>query len=173
MVCDTEGHDMRVRSATESDVDAIRDVVEASWDVDYPAILSRERADEGVEEWYDPDELRAGVAEERTLLLVAEAGDADGEGETLGFVHGLVDGDVGHVMRLYVHPDHREAEVGTELFEAAREALVDRGAERIRAMVLAANTPGNEFYRSLGLEEVDQGETTVGGESYTETVYEL
>ncbi|MFC7167755.1 GNAT family N-acetyltransferase [Halospeciosus flavus] len=163
---------MRVRAADESDVDAIRDVVEASWEIDYPAILSRERADEGVDEWYAPDGLHEAVDDGRTVLLVAEREESSQGRSVVGFVHGLLDGDVGHVLRIYVHPEHREAEVGTTLFEEGREALVDRGAERVRAMVLAENTPGNEFYRSLGLERVDEGETTIGGESYTENVYE-
>ena len=31
----------------------------------------------------------------------------------------------------------------------------------------------NRFYRHLGMEQVDSGETLIGGESFTEHTYEL
>ena len=103
-------------------------------------------------------------------------GDVDGnDGErVVGFAHAELGRDeAGYILRLYVHPDYRHRGVGRRLLERARDDLFDHGAERINAMVLAANEPGNEFYRSFGFEKVAAGETTIGGESYREHTYAL
>jgi ribosomal protein S18 acetylase RimI-like enzyme len=166
---------MTVREASADDVAAIREVARAAWEADYPEILSRETAERGVEEWYDSGQIAGDVAGSRTRLFVARADDEEGgEGEVVGFAHAeLGRDDEGYVLRLYVHPDHRNRGFGRQLLERTREDLFEHGAERINAMVLAANEPGNAFYRSFGFEKVAEGETTIGGESYRENTYVL
>ncbi|WP_435063972.1 GNAT family N-acetyltransferase [Halobaculum sp. EA56] len=161
---------MTVRRATPADVDAVRTVARESWETDYPSILSRESVESGVDEWYDPDRVRAALGADDELLRVAER-----DGAVVGFAHGLVDGEggSGHVLRLYVRPDARGEGVGGRLLERVRDELFDRGVGRIHAMVLADNDPGNEFYRSFGFELVERAETTIGGESYPENRYVL
>lgn len=172
---------MSTREATTDDIDAIRAVARAAWETDYPAILSRETVEEGIEEWYAPDRLYEEFADVRTRVFVAVEEDADGREVVVGFSHAIVgsdetglgdDGD-GHLLRLYVHPDHRERGVGRQLLERTRDALFERGVERIKAMVLAENDLGNAFYRGFGFEKVAESETTVGGETYRENTYEL
>jgi ribosomal protein S18 acetylase RimI-like enzyme len=169
---------MTVREASADDVAAIREVARAAWEADYPEILSRETAERGVEEWYDSGQIAGDVAGSRTRLFVACADDEEGgggeDGEVVGFAHAeLGRDDEGYVLRLYVHPDHRNRGFGRRLLERTREDLFEHGAERINAMVLAANEPGNAFYRSFGFEKVTEGETTIGGESYRENTYVL
>jgi len=174
---------MTVREASAADVAAIREVARAAWAADYPEILSRETAERGVEEWYDADHIEGDVAGSRTRLFVAsvdEGGDdagedgEDGAERVVGFAHAeLGRDDRGYVLRLYVHPDYRNRGFGRRLLERTRDDLFDHGAERIDAMVLAANEPGNAFYRSFGFERVDEGETTIGGEAYREQIYAL
>ena len=161
---------MTVRRATAADVDGVRAVAGDSWEADYPEILSRESVENGFEEWYDPGRLAAALPADDELLFVAERDDT-----VVGFAHGVVDGTggAGHVLRLYVHPDARGRGVGGRLLERVRGELFDRGVERVHAMVLSDNEPGNEFYRSFGFERVDESETTIGGESYPETRYVL
>jgi ribosomal protein S18 acetylase RimI-like enzyme len=159
---------MRVETATHEDVEAIERVARASWEHDYPKILSSESLQSGVEEWYSADHIRDSVDWPRASVLVARDGDT-----VVGFVHAVLDADrdEGNLLRLYVGPDHRGRGVGTALFEAVREELSGRGADRLRAMVLAANEVGNGFYEHLGFERVGTSETTVGGETYTEHTY--
>ncbi len=157
---------MTIRHASMEDVDAIREVARASWETDYPEILSRETAEEGVDEWYSPEQLRRTLTEPWTVIVVAET-----EGAVDGFAHAMVDGDDGVVMRLYVHPDRRREGLGRRLFAETREALLDEGVDRIEAMVLAENDPGNEFYADLGFERADQGQTRIGGQSFPENRY--
>jgi ribosomal protein S18 acetylase RimI-like enzyme len=99
----------------------------------------------------------------------------DGEdARVVGFAHAeLGRDDEGYVLRLYVHPDYRNRGLGRRLLERTRDDLFAHGAERINAMVLAANEPGNEFYRRFGFEKVAEGETTIGGEAYPEHTYAL
>ena len=159
---------MTVRSATADDVEAIRTIARDSWEVDYPEILSRETVDEAVEDWYGKERVTDAIEDPLAFLLVAEPA-----GNTVGFLHGVLDGETGVILRLYVHPDHRGQGVGTDLFVAIRREFLDHDVDRIEAMVLAANDPGNSFYRHLGMEQVDSGETLIGGKSFTEHTYEL
>ncbi len=158
---------MTIREATASDTEAIRSIAETSWNEDYPDIVSRETIEEGFDEWYGTDRLEMELARPMALVLVAE------EDGIVGFVHAIVDGDDGVIMRLYVHPDHRGEGIGRDLFRHVRSALQRYDIERIRAMVLAENTLGNQFYRRLGFEMVSEDETTIGGENFAENLYEL
>ena len=164
------------REATRADVPAIRDVARVTWERDYPAVLNRESVTDTVEEWYDADQLAADVDRGDAVVLVAErdprddADDAD-DADVVGFVHAIVDGDCGSLLRAYVHPDARGEGVGRALVDAALDAFRDRGCDRAEAMVLARNDPGNQFYRSLGFEHVNTDTTIVGGDGYDEHVY--
>jgi ribosomal protein S18 acetylase RimI-like enzyme len=160
---------MTIREASASDVEAIRDVARASWDADYPEILSRETVEAGVEEWYAVDRIREAVENPRDRLFVAEEG-----GDVLGFAHAvLTGGDEGHLLRLYVAPDARRRGVGHELLDRVCEDLFDYGVDRVYAMVLSDNEVGNAFYRDLGFEKTGEGETTIGGDTFGENTLVL
>jgi len=153
--------------ATSADIESIRHIARASWETDYPDILSREAIEEGFEEWYDPDRIESELKEDDTILLMGARDD-----ENVGFAHAVRTQRTGHVLRVYVAPDHRGRGVGGDLLAGARDALLTRGADRIQAMVLAANDPGNAFYESFGFEKTDEQETIIGSETYPENVYE-
>lgn len=159
---------MEVRSATPEDVDGVRTIARAAWERDYPAHLSRESVTDGLEEWYGREELLAELDRAGSTVLVA-----DRDGDVVGFAHAVWNaaGSEGTLLRVYVHPDHRGEGLGRRLVEAATDALLDRGVERVTAMALAANEAGDAFYRAVGFEPVDQGTTTIAGESYEERVY--
>lgn len=157
---------MDIREATTDDIESIRRVARASWEADYPAILSRETAEEGVEEWYAPERIEREIESDDALVPVVEA-----EGEVTGFAHAVADERGGTVLRLYVAPDHRRHGAGSDLLEHVREGLEARGAERVHAMVLAENELGNEFYRQRGFELLEDGETAIGETTYRENVY--
>lgn len=172
---------MRVREAASEDLEGIRAVAEASWERDYADLLTRETVASGVNDWYDESTLAAQIVGERTPVLVAKGdsdSDSDGDGDVrsgvVGFAHGYVDADVGHVLRLYVHPVARRAGVGRRLLSATVAALRERGVGEVDATVLAANEQGRAFYESQGFEQVGAAEeTTIGGESYPEVRYVL
>ncbi|MXR41426.1 GNAT family N-acetyltransferase [Halobaculum sp. WSA2] len=167
---------MTVRRATRGDADAVRRVAGDSWETDYPSILSRESVESGLEEWYDPDRVRAAVEADDELLYVEEGGGEDAEARAVvGFAHAVVDerAETGHLLRLYVHPDARGEGRGGRLLERARGDLFARGVDRIHATVLTDNDLGTEFYRSFGFEPTGEAETRIGGETYPETRFTL
>lgn len=159
---------MAIRPATETDVDAVRRVAERSWKTDYADILTRETAEEAVNDWYEPETLAAELAFERTLLLVAERDD-----EVVGFSHATwsEDGNEGYILRLYTDPDHRREGIGRDLLAGTCTELADRGVQRVNAMVLSANNPGWAFYERFGFEYVEEHATTIGDTTYDERRY--
>ena len=161
---------MTIRVATEDDVDAVRQVAKRSWETDYPEILTRETIEEGFNDWYAHDRIADALVPARSLLLVAERDES-----VVGFAHATWSSDEGegYILRLYVHPDHRRQNVGHELLERTCADLSEAGVERINAMVLAENDPGNTFYEQFGFEFVDETQTTIGGDSYRENRYVL
>lgn len=158
---------MTIRAATEADIDAIQRIARASWEADYPNILSRETAESGVDEWYSTDGLDSELSHPRSVVAVAEA-----SGDVVGFVHAITGEEVGHVLRLYVDPDHRRQGIGRRLLEHVVEEMADLDHDRVAALVLAENDLGVEFYRSAGFETVDEAETMIGGTAYRELAME-
>lgn len=158
---------MEIRTATDADAAAIVEVAERSWERDYPDIVSRETATEGVTDWYDEGGIAEEIDRADAVVLVAERDD-----EVVGFVHGIYSEGTGHLLRVYVKPDHRGEGVGAALVEAGTDRLFDCGADSVRAMVLADNEPGNAFYRSLGFDRQEETyRTEVAGEFYEERVW--
>ena len=171
---------MEIRDATDDDHDAIREVARETWHATYDE-LDAETIDETVAEWYADDELDAaiegwyadgGLALEldalETDFLVAEV-----DGEVVGFTHGIVQGDEGDVLRMYVHPDYQGEGIGSALHERLAERLEDADVERIRALDLASNDAAREFYEKHGFEETDEGTVRIDDEEYAEAVYTL
>lgn len=161
---------MAIRVASAADIDAIQEIAERSWKTDYPDILTRETASEAVTAWYNAAQLEAELGKARTLLLVAER-----DGTVAGFSHANwsdIESE-GHILRIYVHPDHRREGIGSELLEETCATLATHGVDRIHAMVLTENDPGNTFYDRAGFEFVDERETTIGETTYPENRYVL
>jgi ribosomal protein S18 acetylase RimI-like enzyme len=161
---------MTVREATAADVDDVHRIAEASWERDYPGVLTRERTAAVIDEWYAPSHVRRELDHPTSLLLVAEAADT-----VVGFAHATwrSSEEAGYLLRLYVHPDHRRQGYGSRLVGEIRRELDRKGCDRLHAMVLAANDIGTEFYEQFGFERADESETYIGGESYPEIRYVL
>lgn len=179
--------DANVRPATTSDVADVRRVARESWHATYDDLLGTDAVESVVNEWYDLYRLRQSVEREDGLFLVAERevggeDDGDGEGgteteaELLGFGQSLLaDGEndgAAELPRLYVHPDHWGEGVGTALAERIESWAADRGAERLRLIVLADNEVGNAFYESRGYRTVGSRESDFEGETVTDYVRE-
>ncbi|WP_224333324.1 GNAT family N-acetyltransferase [Haloprofundus halobius] len=157
---------MEIRPANTDDIEAIQRVARLSWEATYHDILSAETVEETVSEWYSEETLSEALGKPGTAFLVAE-----GDGEIVGFCHGVVEAERGDIVRLYVDPDHWREGVGSALYERLRSDLEDFNMSELEAIVLADNEMGNEFYRHLGFEKAGEGEVTMGGESYREHVY--
>ena len=159
---------MDIRPASEDDIEGIRRVAEASWETDYPAVLSRETIAEGVKQWYSEPVITMELQSPRTTLLVAE-----NDGSIVGFVHGHWAGETGVILRLYVHPDSRGEGIGSDLFEAVAESFSERGVEDIRAMALEANETAIGFFQGQGMVQTGTETTAIAGDQYEEAIFEF
>ena len=158
---------MEIRPASHDDRDRIRAVARETWHDTYDE-LAAETIDETIDEWYSDESLETALTKPGTAFLVAER-----EGEVVGFTHGVVTEDEGDVLRMSVHPDYQNEGIGTALYERLREDLQDFNMERMRAIDLASNEGGREFYETHGFEPTDEDDVEIGGEKRREVVYTL
>lgn len=169
---------MEIRDAVATDRTAIRELARETWHDTYDE-LDPATIDATVDDWYADDELETAIGgwyadgslvidleDMETVFLVATVDD-----ELVGFTHGLVQGDTGDVLRMYVHPDHQGEGIGTALHERLCEHLASYDIGRIRALDLASNEASRAFYQSLGFEQTDEGTVEIDGERYPEAVY--
>ncbi len=157
---------MEIRPANDGDFGAVRRIAHRAWNEAYDEIVDDETITETVSSWYSNESLADALDRPGTAFLVAVEDD-----ELVGFCHAVVHEDEGDVLRLYVDPDDWGKGVGTALHERLRTDLQDFNMKRMRAMVLADNEMGNEFYRKLGFEKDDEGTVELGGREYAENVY--
>lgn len=122
---------MRVRDATEADVDAIVGL----WD-DAGMLAYTPRPQEELERLrgHDPE-----------LVLVAESDDG-----VIGAILAPFDGRRGWLMRLAVAPEARRTGVGRALVREAEQRLRARGCPQVNLLVLAENTAARAFWERLG-----------------------
>ncbi|WP_408956768.1 N-acetyltransferase family protein [Natrinema sp. 74] len=173
---------MEIRPATRGDHEQIRAVARETWHDTYDE-LDAETIDETIDEWYGDDFLETALSKPGTAFIVAEVDSAErdsasgrttsDDGEIVGFAHGVVTAEEGDVLRLSVHPDHQGEGTGTALYERLREDLRDFNMKRMRAIDLASNEGGREFYEAHGFEPTDEDEVEIGGEQHREVVYTL
>jgi len=158
---------MELRPAAREDRSAIRRVARATWHDTYDE-LDADTIDETVDEWYGDEALETALSKPGTAFLVAEK-----DGDVIGFTHGVVSEDEGDVLRMSVHPDYQGEGIGTALYERLREDLRDFNMERMRAIDLASNEGGREFYEDHGFEPTDENDVEIGGKQRREVVYTL
>lgn len=171
---------MEIRRAVATDREAIREVARETWHDTYDE-LEAATVDRVVEEWYADDELEAAIGGWEadadvelelegleSALFVAEV-----DGELVGFTHGIVTDEGGDVLRMYVHPDHQGAGVGTALHDRLVEALEAFDVDRLRALDLASNEASRRFYEGVGFERTAVSTVEIDGERYAEAVYTL
>ncbi|WP_226039706.1 GNAT family N-acetyltransferase [Natrinema sp. DC36] len=158
---------MEIRPAIRDDREQIRAVARETWHDTYDE-LDDETIDETIDEWYGDEALETALSKPGTAFLVAEA-----DGDLVGFTHGVVTAEEGDVLRMSVHPDHQGEGIGTALYERLREDLRDFNMERMRAIDLASNEGGREFYETHGFEPTDEDEVEIGGKRRREVVYTL
>lgn len=144
--------------------DAIRDVARRSMRGSYSvspeiltAITETEFSDDRLETYRNNDDE----------ILLASTQD----GELTGFVTGTLDGDDGNITWLHVAPEARGQGLGTDLFEAGRDELQERGADTVRAVVFGKNEEGGQFFEQFGYERIGNSNTEIDDQTFSTYIY--
>lgn len=160
---------MDVRQANTDDIPGIRSVAHRSLKDSYD-FLDEEVIDRAVEQWYGDDSLERSLTDDNDVILVGVVDD-----EVAAFSQSAVigeEGTVGEIRWLHVDPEYRHQGMGPALYDRTAEVLDKHGVGRVRGLVLAGNDAGTQFYEHHGMTKVGERSVEIGGETYTELVYE-
>jgi ribosomal-protein-alanine N-acetyltransferase len=119
---------------------------------DLPIVLANDRAAFDPIWWHSRDSL-ARIYRDAAHFIVAEL-----DGRVVGHAFSDRYGGGGHLIRLAVHPDHRERGIGTRLLAEALTYLLAAGAYPITLNTQADNYASQSLYRRFGF--MPTGEST-------------
>ncbi|MBP1923040.1 ribosomal protein S18 acetylase RimI-like enzyme [Halorubrum alkaliphilum] len=160
---------MNLRTATDDDVESIREVALASLTASYGHAVESDLLSAAVEKWYGASDVGDDVADPDTVCPVAVV-----DGSVVAFAESYVVDRrerVGEIDWLHVHPDHRESGIGSALLERVEAELRKRDVDSIEGRVLVDNEAGTEFYEREGYDVSGERVVDVGGESFRERIY--
>ncbi len=150
----TTGAPIRIRKATEADVEAIAEINLLAWQVAWRGLLPDERRDamrldERIELF---QERLASADDARERFLVASRGDT--VGGFAGFSPARDDHEdatsTAEVTWLFVHPDHWRHGVGQRLLDAAVGAMPADGFLDAMLWTLTDSRQSRGFYEAMG-----------------------
>jgi ribosomal protein S18 acetylase RimI-like enzyme len=158
---------MEIRPLESADIESVRRIASESLAASY-SVLRDETIETAIEEWYAAEMFDDYLDSDEMVFLVA----AD-EDDVVGFSqsHILETLDKGRILWLHVDPEHRGRGIATDLFDATRELLTERGTERITGLVLAENEEGNQFYTTHGFEKLYDRTITIADKAHVENIY--
>lgn len=159
---------MNVRPLTSGDAEAIRRIARASLESSYADIFDDNTIHHAVQEWYSPESFDEYLNSEEMLFLVVVEDD-----QPVGFSqsHFLESIEKGRILWLHVAPDHRGRGIASDLLEATREMLHERGIDLVTSLVIAEYEEGNRFYQDHGFKKLYGRTIEIAGEEHTENVY--
>ncbi|AJY47206.1 GNAT family N-acetyltransferase [Martelella endophytica] len=138
-----------VRTAMETDVAAVCELLDTTWHDTYDPILGREKVDALVAEWHSPAAVKVRLARPGGEFLVADDGRRIG-----GMAYAALSEkrpDMINLNQLYVHPDCQRQGVGRDLFAEIETCFPN--ARRLAVEVMNGNDAAVAFYRAHGLTE--------------------
>jgi ribosomal protein S18 acetylase RimI-like enzyme len=123
--------------------------VAESWRATYTHIFTSEFIDRFLAGAYSVEALQRSIASERSIFLVAKAGD-----QVVGFCQ-AGEGQEGHpsalaLYRLYLLPAYWRQGIGGRLLAQAETWLKERGATGYSCYVHSQNEVGKAFYQKAG-----------------------
>jgi ribosomal protein S18 acetylase RimI-like enzyme len=157
-----------VREAVTDDLDAIRDVAEASWYAAYGGMFDPPTIAEALAEYYDPELLEVAIEHDEIAFYIAAV-----DGELVGFASAEQTwADEVELHTIYVHPDRWDEGVGSALLDRVIEWARQQGVDRIACGVLEGNTIGIGFFDAVGFEQGRKADTEIVGSIQTEYAFE-
>ncbi|MBA3447746.1 MAG: GNAT family N-acetyltransferase [Pseudaminobacter sp.] len=143
---------MFVRTASERDLPAVRELLVATWRATYDSIYGAERVKDITDDWHSIASLKARLARPNSEFLVADDGKRIGG---MAYAAATTDPKIVLLHQLYVNPSFQRAGLGRMLLAEVEDSFPD--ARTVRLEVEAANAPALAFYRRNGF--VQAGET--------------
>jgi ribosomal protein S18 acetylase RimI-like enzyme len=146
--------DVTVRAGRPADVESVQRVARRAWHAAHDDIVGPDVVDAFLQRHYDEESLVEPMSDDRRVFLVATARD-----RVVGFAgSGPTDEADGtwSLSRIYVHPDRWGEGVGSALLDDLEQRLRDRGADRLRLVVMAGNDVGIGFYEARGFTRTDE-----------------
>jgi ribosomal protein S18 acetylase RimI-like enzyme len=146
---------MKIRPATQSDIQDIAAIHVESWKDSYSDVLPAEFLDEQIdrdlEKHWSEFQIQNG-----DVVLVAE------EDSLLGFV-AVWCRPIPFIDNLHVKLSHRSKKLGSALIKAAAKDLINKGHKTAYLWVFESNEKAIRFYERLGGVQKEQARKTVFG----------
>ena len=135
---------VRIREATDDDIEAIRHVGEQAWPATY-AFAGEDYITHGLEAWWSTDAVRGSLAQ--TLNLVAEL-----DGRVVGMGNLDLRRSPPTIWKLYVLPGHQAAGIGSALLDGLLTRAPD--GQRVALEYAEGNDRAAAIYGRHGFREV-------------------
>ncbi len=151
---------MFVRTASERDLETIRDLLVETWHATYDSIYGAAKVTEITDDWHSIASLKARLVRPNAEFIVADDGKSLG-----GMAYAAATSDPKIVMlhQLYVRPALQRSGLGRSLLDEIEDSFPD--ARTIRLEVEAQNLPAVAFYSKNGF--VPKGEVVnCGGSAF-------
>ncbi|NMC61237.1 MAG: ribosomal protein S18-alanine N-acetyltransferase [Candidatus Methanofastidiosa archaeon] len=94
---------------------------------------------------YPPDIINFLYESYRDTFLVVEKNK-----EVIGFVIGIIQKNVGHVLVIAIRDDYKKKGIGTYLMKKLIDVYDKKGIKRLRLEVRTSNIPALSMYKRLG-----------------------
>ncbi|MDQ6437928.1 GNAT family N-acetyltransferase [Mesorhizobium sp. LHD-90] len=138
---------MFLRTASERDLPAVRDLLVETWHATYDSIYGVDKVSEITDEWHSIPSLKARLARPNSEFVVADDGKSLGG---MAYAAGTSDPKIVILHQLYVRPTLQRSGLGRLLLEEIEDSFPD--ARMLRLEVEAQNLPAIAFYRRNGFE---------------------
>ena len=146
-----------IEKATENDVDAIRNVLRATWIATYGSLFSKEGVKRITNNWHAPERILYSINDKNSYIAIAKD-----KGKTVGVVTAQKNGNTQlHLWRLYVLPTEQGRGIGKLLFQNAVEAFP--GIKLVFLEVEKMNLHAQEFYKRQGFIPIETSHEVIEG----------
>jgi len=145
---------MWLRTASPHDIEAIYEILRASWHASYDDLIGREAVETITADWYDPMKLVQEMGQSQAEYIVADDG-----AHLYGVAHALSGAvpenpDTVLIRQLCVHPSHQNQGLGSQLLEELARCFQVRLMEKNeRALAFFSR----RFYERLETTQPSQG----------------
>jgi len=140
-----------VRTAMESDLPRVREILVDTWHATYDHIYGVEKVSEITSSWHTPERLEAQRHAPGSEFLVADNGEVIG-----GMAYATQSEKTINLHQLYVDPKYHGGKTGLHLLIEIENSFID--ADKISLEVEEKNVRAIEFYNKYGFATVGKTE---------------